>query len=56
LDDNVHILKVSRKALIQLLHDWQEKVCKLNPQEVIITYENDTFTLMTSELGSMNEI
>jgi hypothetical protein len=42
-------LKISRQQLAQLIYDWQEKVCKLKPQEVTITYENDTFTLTTSD-------
>jgi len=40
-------LKISRRNLFNLLYDWQNKVCKKNPrpQEVIIKYENDIFTL-----------
>jgi len=41
-------LKISRQQLAQLIYDWQEKVCKLKPQAVTITQENDTFTLTTS--------
>jgi len=41
-------LKISRQQLAQLIYDWQEKVCKLKPQEVTITYENDTFSLTIS--------
>lgn len=39
--------KISRKALLELLHDWQEKVCRLKPKKVIIKYENDIFTIET---------
>jgi hypothetical protein len=42
-------LKISRTNLLQLLHDWKEKVCKKEPQEATITYENDFFTLTTSD-------
>jgi hypothetical protein len=42
-------LKISRRNLFNLLYDWQNKVCKKKPQpqEVIIKYENDIFTLDT---------
>jgi len=42
-------LKISRRNLFSLLYDWQNKVCKKNPQpqEVLIKYENDIFTLDT---------
>ncbi len=40
-------LKISRKSLITLLHDWQEKVCKLKPKNVTIKHENDIFTIET---------
>ena len=44
-------LKISRRNLFSLLYDWQNKVCKKNPQpqEVIIKYENNIFTLETSD-------
>lgn len=41
-------LKISRHQFVQLLDDWQEKVCKIKPQEVIIKYENDQFIIETS--------
>ena len=42
-------LKISPRSLFSLLYDWQNKVCKKNPQpqEIIIKYENNIFTLDT---------
>ena len=42
-------LKISRRNLFDLFYNWQTKICKKNPQpqEVIIKYENDIFTLET---------
>ena len=42
-------VKLSRKQLVQLLDDWQEKVCKTKPQYIMIKYENDQYTIETSE-------
>jgi hypothetical protein len=38
-------VKMSNQQYIALLDDWQEKVCKLKPKEVIITYDNDQFSI-----------
>jgi hypothetical protein len=38
---------MSRDQFIKLLDDWQEKVCKLKPKEVIIKHENDEFVIET---------
>lgn len=40
-------LKMTRDQFIKLLDDWEEKVCKLKPKEVIIKYENDEFIIET---------
>ena len=40
-------LRISRAQFVQLLDDWQEKVCKHKPQEVIITNKNDQFIIET---------
>ena len=40
-------LKMTRDQFIKLLNDWEEKVCKLKPKEVIIKYENDEFVIET---------
>jgi hypothetical protein len=40
--------KILKKVFIQLLDDWQEKVCKHKPREVIIKYKNDQFIIETS--------
>jgi hypothetical protein len=39
--------KISRQQFAKLFDDWQEKVCKTNPKEVIIKYENDEFVIET---------
>jgi hypothetical protein len=39
--------KISREKFAKLFDDWQEKVCKANPKEVIITYDNDEFIIET---------
>lgn len=41
-------LKVSRTSLIDLLRQWNEKVCKKMPNEVTITYDNECFLIETS--------
>jgi hypothetical protein len=42
-------LKMTKQQFVQLLDDWREKVCKCKPQEVIIKYDNDQFTIETNE-------
>jgi hypothetical protein len=42
---NRNEIKILRQQFIQLLDDWKEKVCKLKPKEVIITYDNDQFSI-----------
>jgi hypothetical protein len=47
-DDEYYIpgrMIVTRQQFIRLLDDWQEKVCELKPKEVIITYDNDQFSI-----------
>ena len=39
------ILRLTRQQYVQIITDWEEKVCKLMPKEVIIKYENDEFTI-----------
>lgn len=41
-------LKINKNQLIKLLDDWQEKVCKIKPKEVIINHENDQYIIETS--------
>jgi hypothetical protein len=38
-------IKMTRQQYIQLITDWEEKVCKLKPKEVIIKHENDEFIM-----------
>lgn len=40
-------LKMTHYQFIKLLNDWEEKVCKLEPKEVTITYDNDEFAIET---------
>lgn len=40
-------LKMTCEQFVQVLIDWQKKVCKLKPKEVIIKYENDQFVIET---------
>jgi hypothetical protein len=42
-------VKMTRQQFIQLFNDWQEKVCKLKPKEVIIKYENNQFFIDTHD-------
>lgn len=42
-------LKISRDQFIKLLDDWEEKVCKLKPKEVIIKYQNNEFVIETKD-------
>ena len=42
-------LKVTQDQFIKLLDDWEEKVCKLKPKEVTITYNNDEFIIETKD-------
>ena len=51
--DDVHYIpariKMTRDQFVRLLDDWQEKVCKHKPKEVIIKYENDRFFIETHD-------
>jgi len=42
-------LKIGIQQFVKLLNDWQEKVCKTKPKEVIIKYENDEFIIETKD-------
>jgi len=41
------VLKLTKEQYRQILTDWEEKVIKLKPKEVIIKYENDEFVMET---------
>jgi hypothetical protein len=43
------VLKITREQFIQILTDWEEKVLKLKPKEIIIKYENDQFIIETKD-------
>jgi len=40
-------LKMTHDQFIKLLDDWEKKVCKLEPKEVIIKHENGKFIIET---------
>lgn len=42
-------IKIPRKQFIQLLDDWQQKVCKHRPKEVVIKHEDDLFIIETKD-------
>jgi hypothetical protein len=41
-------LKLTHAQFLQILNDWEEKVIKLKPQEVIIKHENGKFIFETN--------
>jgi len=40
-------LKITLQQFVRILTDWEEKVLKVKPKEVVIKYENDEFTIET---------
>lgn len=46
-EDHPTELKMTYAQFLKLLDDWEEKVIKLRPKEVLITYENDEFIIET---------
>lgn len=42
-------LRMTREQYVQVITDWEEKVCKLMPKEVLIKYENDEFVIETKD-------
>ncbi|HRN77903.1 MAG TPA: hypothetical protein PLU71_01570 [Candidatus Dependentiae bacterium] len=40
-------LRITRDQFLKLINDWNEKVCKVKPKEVIIKYENGEFIFET---------
>lgn len=40
-------LKITRDQFLKLIDDWNEKVCKVKPKEVIIKHENGEFIFET---------
>lgn len=42
-------LKMTHDQFIKLLDDWEEKVLKLKPKEVTITYDNNEFVIETKD-------
>lgn len=43
------ILRISRNQFVKLLDEWEEKVCKQKPKEVIIKYDNGEFIIETKD-------
>jgi hypothetical protein len=46
-------LKMTFEQFVQILNDWQEKVCNAQPGTIIIQYENNQFVIKTE---TSNEI
>jgi len=46
-EENPTELKIRKNQFIKLLDDWEEKVCKLKPKEIVIKHENDQFIIET---------
>lgn len=42
-------ITMTREQFVKLLDDWQEKVCKHKPREVIIKHIDDQFTIETKQ-------
>jgi len=42
-------LKMTREQYVQVINEWEEKVCKLKPKEVTIRYDNDEFIIETKD-------
>jgi hypothetical protein len=42
-------LRMTRQQYVKVITDWEEKVCKLKPKEVTITYDNDEFIIETKD-------
>ena len=43
------VLKIKIEQFIKLLDDWEEKVVKLNPKEITITYQYDEYIIKTKD-------
>jgi hypothetical protein len=41
-------ITMTHQQFVQLLDDWEEKVCKHKPKEVIVKHENNKFFIETS--------
>jgi hypothetical protein len=48
-EENPVALRMTREQYVQAITDWEEKVCKLKPKEVIIKYDNDEFVIETKD-------
>lgn len=46
-DEEEVVLKMTKKQFVKLLDDWDERVYKIRPQEVIITEVNGEFIFET---------
>ena len=40
-------LKMTHEQFVQILNDWQEKVCNVQPKTIIIQHENNQFVIRT---------
>lgn len=49
VEEELTEFKIGIQQLVKLIDDWNEKVCKLKPKEVIIKHENGEFIIETKE-------
>lgn len=43
------LIILTTNQFVQLIDEWQEKVCKHIPKDVVIRYENDQFIIETTK-------
>jgi hypothetical protein len=48
-------LKMTHEQFVQILNDWQEKVCNAQPKAIIIQHENDQFIIETKILNEEDQ-
>lgn len=47
-EDEPTELKMSTQQFVQLLDDWEQKVCKVMPAEVVVKHDGDKFVIETT--------
>ena len=43
------VLRMKQEQFVHILNEWEERVCKLRPKEVVIKYENGEFIMETKD-------
>lgn len=43
------MLRMTRQQYVQVIIEWEEKMCRLKPKEVTIIYDNDEFVITTKD-------